>query len=284
MQSHAGQLPEMGRHLIDQFMRKDPALPTPLTAAGIGDTQDIAAGPGAGQPPAVFAIAEPVSAFALQQRDELRTTDKPGAFRLRCACHGGSHEGAEAQCQEPTHAAVREAGVMSFHIGVLAVVFLDSTRCRSELIKLVAWLKRRVVLSFQHGVHQGVEGRGSGIQVRGRKESGFPLAGQGNRGNGLALTFLCPEIVVDQCRPVVARLQEIGRAPCHSQKRDEIVEAFRIRQRSRNKVRTSAVIGGNLDILGLRGCKEGLQCGAIVGVAGQQGLAVYEQFIQRLVA
>ncbi|EMI49995.1 hypothetical protein C405_08675 [Stenotrophomonas maltophilia AU12-09] len=94
MQSHAGQLPEMGRHLIDQFMRKDPALPTPLTAAGIGDTQDIAAGPGAGQPPAVFAIAEPVSAFALQQRDELRTTDKPGAFRLRCACHGGSHQGA----------------------------------------------------------------------------------------------------------------------------------------------------------------------------------------------
>lgn len=144
-------------------------------------------------------------------------------------------------------------------------------------------MKRRVVLSVQHGIHQGVEARQrhpgpwkKGIRI--------PLAGQGNRGNGLALTFLCPEIVVDQCHPVVACLQEIGRAPCHSQKRDEIVEAFRIRQRSRDKVRTSAVIGGNLDILGLRGCKEGLQCGAIVGVAGQQGLAVYEQFIQRLVA
>lgn len=110
LQSLAGQLPEMGRNTIHQLMWKDLALPTPLAAAGIGNALDIGAGASAGQVPALLAVAEPISAFALQQGDEFGSTDKPGACRLRCSGEGVSSQSAEAKCEEPTHAAAHVGG------------------------------------------------------------------------------------------------------------------------------------------------------------------------------
>ncbi len=136
LQSLAGQLPEMGRHMVDQFMRKDLALPAPLSAAGIGDAQDIAAGASAGQAPALFTVAEPVIAFPLQEGDEFRAADKPGPCRLRCSGHGGPSQRTEAKCEEPRHDAARLGLVMSLHVEALAVAFMDATRQRSKPIKL----------------------------------------------------------------------------------------------------------------------------------------------------
>lgn len=153
--------------MVDQFMRKDLALPAPLSAAGIGDAQDIAAGASAGQAPALFAVAEPVIAFPLQEGNKFRAADKPGPYRLHCSCQSGPSQRAEAKCEEPTHDAARLGLVMSLHVEALAVAFMDATRQRSKPIKLVARTKLRVVLGFQHGLHQCFEGLGGGIQVCG---------------------------------------------------------------------------------------------------------------------
>ena len=91
-------------------MRKNPALATPLGVAGIGNAQDIGAGASAGQASALIAVAEAITAFALQQGDEFGSTDKPGACRLRCSGEGVSSQSAEAKCEEPTHAAAHVGG------------------------------------------------------------------------------------------------------------------------------------------------------------------------------
>ncbi|KWV47278.1 hypothetical protein AS591_14040 [Stenotrophomonas maltophilia] len=116
----------MGRHTVDQLMRKNPALATPLAVAGIGNALDVGAGASAGQVPALLAVAEPISAFALQQGDEFGSTDKPGACRLRCSGEGGSCQGAEAKCEEPTREAARLGFVMSIHVGVLGAFLWDA--------------------------------------------------------------------------------------------------------------------------------------------------------------
>ncbi|OBU72838.1 hypothetical protein A9K61_09745 [Stenotrophomonas maltophilia] len=116
----------MGRHTVDQLMRKNPALATPLAVAGIGNALDVGAGASAGQVPALLAVAEAISAFALQQGDEFGSTDKPGACRLRCSGEGGSCQGAEAKCEEPTREAARLGFVMSIHVGVLGAFLWDA--------------------------------------------------------------------------------------------------------------------------------------------------------------
>ncbi|HGP0656291.1 hypothetical protein [Stenotrophomonas maltophilia] len=101
-------------------------MATPLAVAGIGNALDVGAGASAGQVPALLAVAEAISAFALQQGDEFGSTDKPGACRLRCSGEGGSCQGAEAKCEEPTREAARLGFVMSIHVGVLGAFLWDA--------------------------------------------------------------------------------------------------------------------------------------------------------------
>ena len=103
-----------------------------------------------------------------------------------------------------------------------------------------SWLRGRnsVVLGFQHGLHQCFEGprwRHPGLRMTGIR---FP-----GPASPIAATVSCSPRPRDSRGSATpsSPLQEVGGASCHGKKRDEIVKALRIRQRSCDKVRSSAV-------------------------------------------